>query len=99
MIAARINDKRLTSLLLPRHTATGILMHLYSASNTKKVLAAALRANPRDPSTYVNLGVFHLQSADPAAAASYFAEALAIDPASVSARNGLAQSRAALGKP
>ena len=61
--------------------------------------AAALRANPRDPSTYVNLGVFHLQSADPAAAASYFAEALAIDPASVSARNGLAQSRAALGKP
>ena len=60
---------------------------------------AALRANPRDPSTYVNLGVFHLQSADPSAAASYFAEALAIDPASEAARNGLAQSRAALGKP
>jgi spermidine synthase len=60
---------------------------------------AALRANPRDPSTYVNLGVFRLQSADPAAAASYFAEALAIDPTSAAARNGLAQSRAALGKP
>jgi len=60
---------------------------------------AALRANPRDASTYVNLGLFRLQSADPAAAAGYFAEALAIDPASAPARTGLAQSRAALGKP
>src|SRR5204863_2978765 len=60
---------------------------------------AALRANPRDPSAYVNLGLFHLQSANPAAAAAYFAEALTIDPSSAPARSGLAHSRSALGKP
>ena len=33
--------------------------------------AAALAANPRDTATYVNLGVFHLQAGDPAAAAEF----------------------------
>jgi spermidine synthase len=60
---------------------------------------AALRANPRDPSAYVNLGVFRLQAADPADAAEYFSEALTLDPDSKPARDGLAQARAALGKP
>jgi len=41
---------------------------------------ASLRADPRDPSTYVNLGRFYLESANPQAAARYFAEALTIDP-------------------
>ena len=59
---------------------------------------AAAAANPLDPTTYVNLGLLRLQSADAAAAASYFAEALTLDPASTDARTGLAQSRAALGK-
>jgi spermidine synthase len=54
---------------------------------------ASIRANPRDPSTYVNLGMLHLQYADPRSAAGAFAEALAIDPASAAARNGLAQAR------
>jgi spermidine synthase len=52
---------------------------------------ASIAANPRDPSTYVNLGQFSLQSSNPQAAARYFAEALSIDPASTSARDGLAQ--------
>ncbi len=58
--------------------------------------AAALRANPRESSTYVNIGVFRLQSGDATGAAAAFAEALAVDPESSAARNGLAQARAAL---
>jgi tetratricopeptide (TPR) repeat protein len=54
---------------------------------------ASIRGNPRDPSTYVNLGLLHLQQTDAPAAAAAFAEALAIDPASMAARNGLAQAR------
>jgi Flp pilus assembly protein TadD len=59
--------------------------------------AAALAANPRDTATYVNLGVFHLQSANPAAAADAFAVALTLDRSSVAARQGLGEARAALG--
>jgi spermidine synthase len=54
---------------------------------------ASLAANPHDAATYVNLGVFHLNAGDPVRAAGYFAEALTLDPASSSARNGLAQAR------
>jgi Flp pilus assembly protein TadD len=53
---------------------------------------ASIRANPHDASTYVNLGTFYLQSANPAAA-DLFAEALAIDPTSTAARSGLSQAR------
>jgi len=57
---------------------------------------ASIRANPRDPSTYVNLGMFHLQSGDPQSASDAFAEALAVDPMSAAARDGLAQVRSLL---
>jgi tetratricopeptide (TPR) repeat protein len=57
---------------------------------------AAIRGNPRDPSGYVNAGVFHLQSADAAAAVGYFASALAIDPSSAAARSGLSQAQSLL---
>ncbi|HEY2907603.1 MAG TPA: tetratricopeptide repeat protein [Vicinamibacterales bacterium] len=53
---------------------------------------ASIRANPRDASTYVNLGTFYLQNRNPAAG-DLFAEALAIDPTSATARSGLAQAR------
>lgn len=58
---------------------------------------ASIRLNPHDPSTYVNLGVFLMQSGDPASAVSYFADALTIDPSSTTARDRLAQARAAIG--
>jgi spermidine synthase len=60
----------------------------------KAAFEASIRLSPHDPSTYVNLGVFLLQSGDPAAAAGYFADALTIDPSSAAARDGLAQARA-----
>jgi Flp pilus assembly protein TadD len=58
---------------------------------------AAMRANPRDPSTYVNLGMFRLQSGDAGGALDAFGQALALDPQSAPARTGLAQARSALG--
>jgi Flp pilus assembly protein TadD len=57
---------------------------------------ASLRANPRDASTYVNVGTFALQNANPSAAVNYFAEALALDPQSDAARSGVVQARAQL---
>jgi Flp pilus assembly protein TadD len=51
---------------------------------------ASIKANPRDPATYINLAQFSLESANPSAAAKYFADALSIDPASSVARDGLA---------
>jgi Flp pilus assembly protein TadD len=57
---------------------------------------ASIRANPRDASTYVNLGMFRLQSGNPHGAADAFAEALALSPALEAARSGLAQARTQL---
>jgi spermidine synthase len=59
---------------------------------------ASIDLSPRDPSPYLNLGFFYLQTANPAAAAEYFAEALALDQTSAMAREGLAQTRAALAR-
>jgi spermidine synthase len=58
--------------------------------------AAALKLNPRDPSVYVNLGYLRLARGDRAAAAEFFAEALAIDATTEAARRGLAELRGVL---
>jgi Flp pilus assembly protein TadD len=55
----------------------------------------SIRLNPREPSTYINLGVLYLQTARPDRAADAFGEALSLDPASAAARDGLRQARAA----
>ncbi|MGQ0736474.1 MAG: fused MFS/spermidine synthase [Acidobacteriota bacterium] len=52
---------------------------------------ASIAANPRDPSTYVNLATLELQAGDLTRAAQYFAEALSVDPSSPAARDGLAR--------
>jgi Flp pilus assembly protein TadD len=61
--------------------------------------AAAMRASPRDPETYVNAGVLQLRGGDPESAARNFAIAAAIDRSSSAARQGLAEARAALNAP
>ena len=63
------------------------------AECARAAFLASLSANPHDATTYVNLGVFELNTGDRVRAAEYFAEALTIDPASSSARSGLAQAR------
>jgi Flp pilus assembly protein TadD len=92
-VAIHPNDARAQGLLGAACAAAG--QHECAAA----AFDAALAASPRDPTPYVNLGVFRLESGDPAAAAAYFAEALTLDPSSAAARAGLAQSRTALGKP
>ena len=57
---------------------------------------ASIRLNPREPSSYINFGLFYLQTARPENAVESFGEALALDPSSVAAKDGLRQARAAL---
>jgi Flp pilus assembly protein TadD len=57
---------------------------------------AYIHLNPRDPAGYINAGTYSLRSAQAAAAVSYFASALAIDPSSAPARSGLSQARSLL---
>ena len=88
----------------PQHAKAHSLLGAACASSgqrdcAREAFEASLRANPRDPTTYVNAGVFLLQSGDPAGASAYFAEALTLDPDSAAARQGLAGARAALAKP
>jgi spermidine synthase len=57
---------------------------------------ASIRANPRDPSAYVNAGLISMQSAHAATAVTFFASALTIDPTSKPARDGLTQAQSML---
>jgi spermidine synthase len=63
----------------------------------KGAFETAIQLTPRDPSPYLNLGSLYLQTGQPASAGGWFREALALDSASVAAREGLAQTRVALG--
>ncbi len=58
----------------------------------------SIRDSPRDPLRYINAGLFQLQIANPSGAEGYFASALAVDPSSQPARQGLAEARALLSK-
>jgi len=87
----------------PRHARGFNLLGAACATDGQRDCArtafeTSIRLSPHDPASYVNLGVFLIQSGDPAAAADYFAEALTIDPASASARNGLSEARAAIAR-
>jgi spermidine synthase len=93
LVAERPDDARALNLLGAACATLG------DRGCAKSSLEASIRASPRDSSAYVNLGLFLMQSGDPAAAEARFAEALAVDPASASARNGLTQARSALEKP
>jgi spermidine synthase len=53
----------------------------------------SLAVNPRDPSVYANLGYLSMDGGDPAGAAEFFREALAIDPANDAAKRGLVDAR------
>jgi spermidine synthase len=88
----------------PRHSKTQNLLGVACATAGQRDCArtafeASIRLNPRDASAYVNLGLLSMEAADPAAAADYFGEALALDPASAAAKDGLAQARAVLNRP
>ncbi|HEX3701865.1 MAG TPA: fused MFS/spermidine synthase [Vicinamibacterales bacterium] len=88
----------------PRHARAFNLLGAACATDGQRDCAraafeASLRLNPHDASTYVNLGTLLLQSGDPPSAIDCFAQALTVDPTSASARDGLAQARAAFVTP
>jgi spermidine synthase len=61
-------------------------------SAAREAFQASLRLNAHDSTAYTNLGVLALTGGDRRAAAGFFAEALWLDPASRTAREGLAQA-------
>src|SRR5262249_28759404 len=99
--ADAVNVARQVVAISPGHARAQSLLGAACAAIEQRDCAhaafdASIRGNPRDPSGYVNAGTFQLQIANPSAAADYFANALAIDPASAPAHDGLAQARSAL---
>jgi Flp pilus assembly protein TadD len=95
-----IEGARILVARTPQDAAAQNLLGVACASEEQRdcaltAFSAALSANPRDPATYVNLGVFHLQT-DPRAAAAYFAVAMTLDRTSSAARQGHADAQAAI---
>jgi Flp pilus assembly protein TadD len=58
---------------------------------------SSLRYNPHDSTAYTNLGIIELNRGNAEGASRFFAEALWLDPESTVARQGLTQTKAALG--
>jgi spermidine synthase len=56
----------------------------------RAAFATSIRADPKEPGTYANLGTLELQAANRELALRYFGEALTIDPRNQVARDGLA---------
>jgi spermidine synthase len=84
------HDWRAQNLLGAACATTGLRECALSA------FRAAAGANPRDPETYVNLGLFYLQGGNAAEAARNFSVALALDRTSAPARQGLTDAQSAL---
>ena len=66
---------------------------LGQAAAAREAFETSLRFNAHDSTAYTNLGVLELAQGNRTAAAGFFAEALWLDPASQTARQGLAESR------
>jgi tetratricopeptide (TPR) repeat protein len=66
------------------------------ADDVRAAFQRAIAADPSDAASYVNLGMLDLRMGRPAAAIDNFAQALTLDPANASARDGLALARRSL---
>jgi Flp pilus assembly protein TadD len=86
-VKARPDHARAQSLLGAACVAAGLRECALAA------FTAAIQANPREASGYLNAGLLSLQTGNASAAADFFASALTIDPSSAAARDGLAQTR------
>ena len=91
LVARRPDDVRAQNLLGVACATSG------DRDCARAAFEAALRANPRDAETYVNLGVLRLQAGDATGAADQFAVAVTLDRSSTAARQGLMEARVALG--
>jgi spermidine synthase len=81
----------------PRHALAQSLLGAALASlgqleRARDAFEASLRANPFSPGTYMNLAMLEMQAGQPHDAARRYAEALLLNPASETARRGLAEA-------
>jgi Flp pilus assembly protein TadD len=88
-VAANTKSARAQNLLGAACASTG------QRECAEAAFTESIRLNPREASTYINLGMLYLQTARPQRAADAFGEALSLDPSSPAARDGLRQARAA----
>jgi Flp pilus assembly protein TadD len=65
----------------------------------REAFRASLEANPREASTYVNLGRLELESGNPGGALAYFVESLTLDPNDERARASLSAALFASRRP
>ncbi len=87
IVAAHPDHARAQNLVGAGCATTG------QADCARSAFTASIQANPKDPGTYVNLGLLELQIGNRQDAVAAFSEALAIDPTAASARDGLAKAR------
>ena len=66
------------------------LASLGQTDAARTAFEASIKADPREPGTYANLGTLELQAANRERAVKYFTEALTIDPSNQVARDGIA---------
>ena len=66
---------------------------LKQEESARAAFLTARRLNPRDSAAYLNLGLLELAAGNGPDAASYFTEALLLDPGSAAAMEGLNQAR------
>jgi spermidine synthase len=104
-MAGRPEDAiRLAERLRARNGAHARALNLLGAAyatvgrrdDARRAFDASVTADPRDPTTYSNLGAFELEAGRPGAAADHFAEALTLDPSSAAAQDGLTRALAAM---
>ncbi len=69
------------------------LASMGQADAARAAFEASLKADAREPGTYVNLATLETQAGNRERALHYYAEALTVDPMSQSARDGLASLR------
>ncbi len=69
-----------------------VLARLGHTQDARDAFQAALGLNPEDSATYRNAGLLELTAGNGPAAAEFFTDALALDPASEASREGLAQA-------
>jgi spermidine synthase len=76
-----------------QNIAGACLANLGQRDLARAAFEASIAADPKEPTSYTNLALLELESGNAERAASYFAEALTIDPTSRAARDGLDRLR------
>jgi len=92
LLKQRPTDPRVLNLAGAAYASLGV------RDRAREAFEASIASDPRDPTSYVNLARFELETFNPRRAAALFTEALFLDPHSSAALNGLADAMSHLGQ-